>query len=411
PAHWTGARLEAWIDWADGETDMAEAVADYVEELTARAQARGLVKDVRGRTRFRDDLTAALRAGVLAIGHDRSSRTLRVVDAGSPEVAIAVAMHRGEAAAQAAALELERRLQAVMDAILRCEGDAEACADPMRNPGLARAAEAARAAGAPDAMIFEAVTLAYAGEGAWEIVPPASGNGRARLVVAGAPDDATARAAWATGAIIWTRDRATGERIATAERALRGGVSLTGFWTDDGFDIEGFKAAVALLAQALGAASDGPALLGLGGLGDWLAAHGLDYDSDHAREAMGHQGVANPQDRADVEQGRCGNAFAIDERAIGRAEVGHAQVVIDLLDQAMGARHPRVGQDDIGGRGAADLEPQLADDEPLLDLAFNHHFETVKLVPGLLKAIRIRIELGRLIIVVIIIVVDNDLQR
>lgn len=190
PAHWTGARLEAWIDWADGETDVAKTVADYVEELTARAQARGLVKDVRARTQFRDELTRAMRAGVLAIGHDRGRHTLRVVDAGSPEVAIAVAMHRGETAAQAAALELERRLQAVMDAVLRCEGDAEACADPMRNPRLARAAEAARAAGAPDAMIFEAVTLAYAGEGAWEIVPPAAGAGRARLIVAGAPDDA-----------------------------------------------------------------------------------------------------------------------------------------------------------------------------------------------------------------------------
>ena len=285
PAHWTGARLEAWIDWADGETDMAEAVADYVEELTTRAQARGLVKDVRARTRFRDALTTALRAGVLAIGHDRSGRALGIVDGGSPEVAITVAMHRGEAAAQAAALELERRLQAVMDAVLRCEGDAEACADPMRNPGLARAAEAARAAGAPDAMIFEALTLAYAGEGAWEIVPPPAGTGRARLVVAGAPDDAIARAAWATGAIIWTPHRASGERIAAAESALRGGVSLMSFWSDAGFDIDAFKAAVALLAQALSAAGDGPALLGLGGLGDWLTAHGLDYDSDHAREA------------------------------------------------------------------------------------------------------------------------------
>ena len=285
PAHWTGARLEAWIDWADGETDVAKTVADYVEELTARAQARGLVKDVRARTQFRDELTRAMRAGVLAIGHDRGRHTLRVVDAGSPEVAIAVAMHRGETAAQAAALELERRLQAVMDAVLRCEGDAEACADPMRNPRLARAAEAARAAGAPDAMIFEAVTLAYAGEGAWEIVPPAAGAGRARLIVAGAPDDAIARAAWATGAIIWTPLRAMGEQIAAAEGALRGGVSLMGFWSEDGFDIDAFKAAVALLALALSAAGDGPALLGLGGLGDWLAAHGLDYDSDHAREA------------------------------------------------------------------------------------------------------------------------------
>lgn len=139
PAHWTGARLEAWIDWAQGETDMAEALARYVEELTAKAQAAGLVKDVRARTRFRDDLTQMLTAGVLAIGHPRADRGLRVVEVGSPEIPLAVARHRGEAAARAATLELERRLQSVMDAVHRCEGDAEACADPSRNPEIGRA--------------------------------------------------------------------------------------------------------------------------------------------------------------------------------------------------------------------------------------------------------------------------------
>jgi ribonucleoside-diphosphate reductase alpha chain len=285
PAHWTGARLEAWIEWAAGETDMAHAVADYVEALTAQAQTAGLVKDVRARTRFRDELTEALSAGVLAIGHPRTDRTIPVVDAGSPEIGMAVALHRGEAAAQAAALELERRLQAVMDAVLRCEGDAEACADPQRNPGLARAAEAARSAGAPDAMLFEAISLARAGESAWEIAPPAAATGRLRLIVAGPADEAVARAAWATGAIVLAPGREAGQRIAAAESALRGGLGLMGFWADDGFDIEAFKAAVTLLAKALAAGAGGPALLGLGGLGDWLAAHGLDYDSDHAREA------------------------------------------------------------------------------------------------------------------------------
>ncbi len=285
PAHWTGARLEAWIDWAAGETDMAHAVADYVEDLTAKAQAAGLVKDVRARTRFRDDLTQTLGAGVVAIGHPRTGRTLRVAEVGSPEIGMAVALHRGEAAAQAAAIALERRLQAVMDAVLRCEGDAEACADPGRNPSLGRAADAARSAGAPDSMIFEAIALARAGESAWEIAPPPAGTGRVRLVVAGPADQATARAAWATGAIVTAPSRQAGERIAAAEPYLRGGVSLMGFWNDEGFDIDAFKAAVALLANALAAAADGPALLGLGGLGEWLAAHGLDYDSDHAREA------------------------------------------------------------------------------------------------------------------------------
>ena len=40
----------------------------------------------------------------------------------------------------------------------------------------------------------------------------------------------------------------------------------------------------AIVIFLVAAASDGPALLGLGGLGEWLVAHGLDFASDHGRE-------------------------------------------------------------------------------------------------------------------------------
>src|SRR5437764_668293 len=78
PAHWTAARLDAWIDWAatrgqEGATDLPAAIADIVEDLTSRAQALGLVKDVRARTRFRDDLTEAPLAGVIAISPARAA--------------------------------------------------------------------------------------------------------------------------------------------------------------------------------------------------------------------------------------------------------------------------------------------------------------------------------------------------
>ncbi|MGZ6017926.1 MAG: TSCPD domain-containing protein [Phenylobacterium sp.] len=288
PAHWSNARLDAWIDWAaslgrEPSADIAAAIMDFVEELTARAQAKGLVKDVRARTRFRDDLTEALLAGVIAIGRAPGGAAPRVVEVGSSEIARAVAAHRGRAAADALALELGRRMQAVMDAVARCEGDAEACADPSANPSLARAAEAARTAGASDDMILEAIALARTGESAWEIEAPASEPGL-RLVIVGPPDDASARAAWATGAVVLAPSRAVAERIAEAESAWRGGVDLMSFWADEGFDIDAFEAAVALLAAALAAASDGPNVIGLAGLGEWLVAHGLDYDSDAARE-------------------------------------------------------------------------------------------------------------------------------
>jgi ribonucleoside-diphosphate reductase alpha chain len=289
PAHWTAARLDAWIDWAamsgqDGATDLPVAIADAVEDLTARAQARGLVKDVRARTRFRDDLTEALLAGAVAMAPARAEAPIPVVDAGSPQIDRLVALHRGQAAAEAATIGLGRRLQAVMDAIARCEGDPEACADPQANPSLARAADAARAAGAPVGLILDAMALARAGESAWEVEPPRPAAEGVRLAVVGAPDAAVARAAWATGAIVLASGRAEAERIAAAHGAARGGVDLMSFWSDDGFDIDAFEAALALLAGALAAASDGGGVIGLAGLGEWLVAHGLDYDSDAARE-------------------------------------------------------------------------------------------------------------------------------
>jgi ribonucleoside-diphosphate reductase alpha chain len=289
PAHWSAARLDAWIDWANpdegaGATDLPAAIADYVEDLTAKAQAKGLVKDVRGRTRFRDDLTEALLAGVIAISPASSTAPIAVVEPGSPQIARMVAAFRGEMAARAAAHEFGRRMQAVMDAVLRCEGDAEACADPRGNPSLARAAEAARAAGAPDSLILEAVALARAGESAWDIEAPGAAEAGVRLVVAGAMDGAVAAAAWATGAIVLAPDRTAAERIAMAATAPRGGIDLMGFWSADGFDIDAFEAAVALLAGAIAAHSDQAGVIGLAGLGEWLVAHGLDYDSDAARE-------------------------------------------------------------------------------------------------------------------------------
>ena len=295
PASWTDARVEAWIDWAGGEADLGAAIGEFAETLTRRAQAKALVKDPAERARFRDDLVDALLSGAIAIGAAPQSRTPTIVEAERPGAAVAlrelVSGFRGEQAAAAAAAELGARLQAVMDAVLRCEGEAEACADPVRNPSLARAAHAARQAGASAALVLEAVALARAGESAWNATPPEASTDALRLVLAAAPDAfdgelarAAILAAHATGALAIAPSRAAAEALADAPRAVRGGVDLMAFWSPDGFDIARFEAVVALLAQALAAASGGPALLGLAGLGDWLAAHGLDYDSDAGRE-------------------------------------------------------------------------------------------------------------------------------
>jgi ribonucleoside-diphosphate reductase alpha chain len=295
PRSWTDARVEAWIDWAGGETDLPAAIGEFVETLTRRALAKGLVKDIAERVEFRDALAAAMLSGAVAIGgapHSRAPAVLDIDRANAPQaLREVVAAYRGEQAAAAAAAELGARLQAVIDAILRCEGEAEACADPARNPGLARAAHAARQAGASAAMVLEAISLARAGEVEWRVAQPAVAADGVRLVLAAPPealDGEPARAATlavhATGAVVLAPSRIAAEALADLPRAVRGGVDLMAFWSDDGFDIASFEAAVVLLARALAAASGGPAQLGLAGLGDWLAAHGLDYDSEPGRE-------------------------------------------------------------------------------------------------------------------------------
>ena len=57
------------------------------------------------------------------------------------------------------------------------------------------------------------------------------------------------------------------------------------FWREGVFDERGLADAAVLAATALAAGTDGPVRIGLGGLGDWLVAHGFDYDSEEARQA------------------------------------------------------------------------------------------------------------------------------
>jgi len=288
PAHWTQAQVEAWLDWAGGTDDLAAAIADHVEELTVHAQAKGLLKDVRARTRFRDDLTEAMLAGTVAIGRPRMAPSPRVVAGDGPDLPAILqrlcAEHRGREAARMAAVHLAAKMQAVMDAVLRCEGDADACADPRQNVTLARAAEAARAAGASDAAIIEAVTLARAGEDLWHAAEPARPSEALQLVVGGAAGTPLGFAAWLTGAVAQAPDLAAAQALAGAQPALPAAVNLMAFWSGESFDVAAFEAAVELAARALIAATDGPTILGLAGLGDWLVSHGLDYAGAAARE-------------------------------------------------------------------------------------------------------------------------------
>src|SRR5690606_16077774 len=63
------------------------------------------------------------------------------------------------------------------------------------------------------------------------------------------------------------------------------GVDLMAFFGETGFDAAVFAEAVATAGTAVAALADGPARLALGGLGDWLAAQGLDYAGEPGRRA------------------------------------------------------------------------------------------------------------------------------
>ncbi|MFC3077047.1 ribonucleotide reductase [Phenylobacterium terrae] len=299
PSSWTNARLEAWLDWAGGEpADLPAAIFRFAEDLVQKGEALGLFASARDRAAFRRDLGAAMLSGALAVAPARGPAAVPpVVLSSQPDFArrieAARAKRRGQLAAEAAAQTLSARLQAVMDAVLRCEGDPAACADPAANVTLARAAEAARAAGAADALILDAIALARAGESLWRAEPPRFPlSGPALLAVAdaaalaGPAGEALARTAWECGIVGVAFDETDARALASVRGSARAAVNVLAFGMDETFDAASFEAVVRLAAQALSALRPQPALLGLAGVAEWLAAQGLAYDSAEGRDAV-----------------------------------------------------------------------------------------------------------------------------
>jgi ribonucleoside-diphosphate reductase alpha chain len=293
PIHWTAARLEAWLDWAGGRTDLAAVITEHAEVLMTAGRGKG-VTGQKAKERLGETLVEAMLLGAVAFSRATDPR-VRVIDAGEGAVISALdditAAHRGQEAARAAAENLGRRLQAVVDAIGRCEGEADACADPLHNPSLARAAESARAAGAPDALILEAMAFARAGGVEWPCAPPPRRERTRDIVVAGLDLDSAAaqplaHAAWATNSIVYAPSLAQAEAIAEAASGPVAGVDLMAFWRDRAFDWRGFGQTVEAAALAI-AGQARPARLALANLGDWLLSHGLAYESAEARAIAG----------------------------------------------------------------------------------------------------------------------------
>ncbi|OYX34710.1 MAG: hypothetical protein B7Y99_04955 [Caulobacterales bacterium 32-69-10] len=331
PDSWTAARLDAWRDWAaslpadrpaDAPVPPAEdgfdAVLDgaplaYADRLAAWGWRLGLFDRIEDAGVFRDEVFASLLTGLAApaAGLQLGARvdpltpmtplsTLPGFLGGQADLSARLASVRAQAAARTGAAVIEAALASIADAVDRCEGDREACADPLRNPALARAIRAAQGLGTTDALIQDALALAAAGlarnpAAVPDPIPPAP-----VAVHAGAQTlDIAALAAWEDGSLrlAFTADDAA--LLALAPLAPRAALALQPFRAEDGFDAEGFAALARLWTVALEIESASgfcateaeaaarfaarPLSLGLVGLHEMLVAEGLAYGSEAGR--------------------------------------------------------------------------------------------------------------------------------
>jgi len=323
PAHWSRARVEAWLDWADlqpvvgasgagpGPVNHAAApaldgaLARYAERLASRGMALGLFEGAGDAATFREALFFSLIEGRAAPACPRvAAPGDGPLDLTAIESAAAIDQHVAKARSAAmlrdASAVLGERLQAVMDAITRCEGDPAVCADPRQNTALARAARRARDAGASDALIARAISLARAGAVVWSAgevaAPPVAWlTLSAERRAAEAAEPAAARAAqagWESGRVIVAFEPTDAEAASRALTAPRAAIDLRALDDGETFDAAGLIEQVRLWTLALDLETGDdepwrPLGLTLAGLGEVLVARGLAYGSAPALALTG----------------------------------------------------------------------------------------------------------------------------
>ncbi len=296
PVTWSDARVEAWFDWSKGQANIPAAIEAFACALAQQAGTRNLFDTPAQTSAFAVDLGTAMLMGQLAMAQPRQDQILTSIQTQAQDSLDQLATHRarkrGEASAHRATLEVGRRLQAVMDAVLRCNGDAAACGHPGSNLALARACDMARQLGIEDSVILDAISLAQAGEDHWALdLPEIDGASSQTLVVVESVVnvpilEAIAGLAWEFNGTTLAFSSKAADRLQTRGQAVRIAVNLMAFARRDGFDAPAFGSCLRLAAIAQ-AAEGLPAIVTLAGFGDWLMAQGLAYDSDAARQAAG----------------------------------------------------------------------------------------------------------------------------
>ncbi len=318
PRDWTGARIEAWLSWADNlprdypSADLPPGLAPeapcdplldagpdrYARRSAAWGWALGLFDTAADAEAFRGDLFALLARGLVSPGPSLAfgARVHPLADdpARGPPLAfldIASAQFASPTISPAPSMAAAR-LAAVADAVLRREGDEAARADPTGNPPLARAVLAARAAGVPEADIADAIALARAGfEGDWDAVSSLGPIVTADREAVAGEDEAAVRAAhmgWRGRDLTLVFDPADAAALARARIAPRAAVNVPALAEDDdleavirlvtvALDIESSTGFSAAAQDAYARRDHRPLAICLAGIGEHLVARGLAF--------------------------------------------------------------------------------------------------------------------------------------
>ncbi len=337
PESWTDARVESWLDWLDAApTDRPDMdppwqgppaphpafdgrLSAVSERLAHWGWALGLFDTAADAEAFREDLTASMVVGLAAVGPLRASGerispftgSLTGADAaslfdlataeGRQRLDAALAAERGARLSQTALAQLDRRLAAVAEAVARCEGDRKACADPSANPALGRAARAARAAGADDAAILDAISLGQQGRSPRSSARDLSLPKLPAIAVSGALA-AASEAAWECDRLLLATSAESARALADAVVAPTCALNLLALVLDGGIDDEALCAAVRLWTVALDIltasgwsadAADATRLyaarsgrITLAGLTEWRIARGLPVEAAEVRSPV-----------------------------------------------------------------------------------------------------------------------------
>ncbi|MDO1558847.1 TSCPD domain-containing protein [Brevundimonas sp. 2R-24] len=382
PAGWSTARVEAWLDWAarqpadlpnlahrmtglESIEDVLDGgVAAFARRTAAWGFACGAFESAGEADRFAREVAASILLGLAAPAESPADGARRHPVAGDPiapappvarlslddpDFETQMSRRRAEARAERltrSALDLLRdRLSEVTAAVRRCEGDPAACADPARNPALARAMRAAREAGADDEALAAAVTgetgMTGAASAALRLEPVLAD--RTLVEASSLSARALAAASAETGALTLVFSADDAEALDRLRAAPRAALDLSALVSGEGeADLERLRAVTRLWVTVLDiqagcafhveaeaartAAALRPACLSLAGLGRAAVLAGVGYGGEPgAAWAMGVQAVMDAAAwSASAELARRVHPFvewpAERERLIGRLE-------------------------------------------------------------------------------------------